>query len=367
MKFLKDRRFWFYVRRAVWIFITWVVISNFIFFYDYITLVSQNALGADYDFTSSFTAYLLVSVCASFIGGVFSVNLMEYWLRKYAMWKALLLIIVVYTLVAVFVGSIGSLYINSENMELPMFHPDVVEELPFFYGKAIFIKNYFVWLFIVLSTLILALVNDKYGPGVFPDYLMGRYFKPKKERRIFMFADIKNATGIAETLGEEKYFNFLKDFFKDVAPAIVQTRGEIYQYVGDEIVVSWKMKWGLKNANALQCFYSMQALIAKNSDRYLRKYNLIPKFKVGYHFGSVMVGEIGQVKREIAFSGDVLNTTARIVALCNDLGVEILASKEFADVAYELPEGVSIEEVGMEELRGKVKKMALVTYNRNGI
>jgi adenylate cyclase len=367
MKFLKNRRFWFYARRAFWIFITWVAISNFIFFYDYITLVSQGALNSDYDFTSSFTAYLIVSVCASFIGGVFSINLMEFWLRRYAMWKALVLIIVVYTLVAVFVGSIGSLYMNSENMELPMFHPDVMKELLLFYGKAIFIKNYIVWLFIVLATLVLALVNDKYGPGVFPDYLMGRYFKPKNERRIFMFADIKNATGIAETLGEEKYFNFLKDFFKDIAPAIVQTRGEIYQYVGDEIVVSWKMKWGIKNANALQCFYSMQELIAKKSHVYLQKYSVSPKFKVGFHFGPVMVGEIGQIKREIAFSGDVLNTTARIVALCNDLGVEILASKEFSDIAYELPSGVSIVQVGDEALRGKAEKMALVTYKRNSI
>ena len=367
MKFLKNRRFWFYARRGFWIFITWVAISNFIFFYDYITLISQNALSADYDFTSSFKAYLIVSLCASFIGGLFSINLMEYWIRRYAMWKSLVLIVVVYTFVAVFVGSIGSLYINSENMGLPMLHPEVMKELLFFYGKAIFIKNYIVWLFIVLATLILALVNDKYGPGVFPDYLMGRYFKPKNERRIFMFADIKNATGIAETLGEKKYFNFLKDFFKDIAPAIVQTRGEIYQYVGDEIVISWKMKWGLKNANALQCFYDMQELIAKNSHTYLQKYGVIPRFKVGLHFGPVMVGEIGQIKREIAFSGDVLNTTARIVALCNDLGVEILASKEFSEIANVLPQGVSIIEVGKEALRGKAEKMALVTYKRNGI
>ncbi len=367
MKLVRDRRFLFYARRALWIFIAWGAISNFIFFYDYITLISHNALTSDYDFKSSFTAYLIVNICASVIGGLFTVNLMEYWLRKYAIWKALLLIIVVYTIVALFVGSIGSLYINSQEMELPMFHHEVIEELLFFFGKAIFLKNYIVWLIIVLATLIVLMVNDKYGPGVFPDYLRGRYFRPKKERRIFMFADIKNATGIAETLGEEKYFNFLKDFFKYIAPAILQTRGEIYQYVGDEIVVSWKVKKGLDNGNAIHCFYKMKDLLKKRQSYFLNSYNAFPHFKVGYHFGSVMVGELGRIKREIAFSGDVLNTTSRIQAKCNEMDVEILASKEFATVAYKLPDGVTMQDVGKEKLRGKINEIELVTYNRNDI
>ena len=206
------------------------------------------------------------------------------------------------------------------------------------------------------------MVNDKYGPGVFPDYLIGRYFHPKHERRIFMFADIKNATGIAESLGEEKYFNFLKDFFRHIAPAIVQTRGEVYQYVGDEVVISWKMKWGLKHGNAIQCFYSMKKILKYKTPRYMKKYGFAPEFKVGYHFGTVMVGEIGQIKRDIAFSGDVLNTTSRIQATCNELDVEILASKQFADIAYKLPRGVTKKEMGKEKLRGKTEEIELVTY-----
>ena len=45
---------------------------------------------------------------------------------------------------------------------------------------------------------VLLLVNDKYGPGVFRDFLLGRYFQPKREERIFMFLDIKSSTTIAE-------------------------------------------------------------------------------------------------------------------------------------------------------------------------
>ena len=179
-----------------------------------------------------------------------------------------------------------------------------------------------------------------------------------------MFADLKNATGIAETLGEEKYFNFLKDFFRDIAPAIVQTHGEVYQYVGDEIVVTWKMKWGIKNANALQCYYSMRKILKYKAPRYLSKYDTTPQFRAGYHFGSVMVGEIGQIKRDIAFSGDVLNTTSRIQGLCSELNVDILASKEFANIAYKLPKNVVKENIGKEKLKGKSDEMELVTFRK---
>lgn len=358
------RQLWFYARRAFWILVAWVVISNIMFFYEFITLKSNGVLSSSYDLYSAVMANLIVAISAGLIGGIITVNLMERWLRRLVFWKALLYLILAYTLTAFLVGSLGSMYITSEELGVSFFSQEVFTQTFYFFGSWLFIKNYVIWLFIVLITLIVLMVNDKYGPGVFPDYLLGRYFRPKHERRIFMFADIKNATGIAESLGEEKYFNFLKDFFRHVAPAIVQTRGEVYQYVGDEVVVSWKMKWGLKRGNAIQCFYSMKKIIDYKAPKYLKRYGVVPEFKVGLHYGTVMVGEIGQIKRDIAFSGDVLNTTSRIQALCNELGVEILASKQFADIAYKLPRRVTKEEVGKEMLRGKSEEMELVTYIR---
>ncbi len=360
-----QRQLWFYTRRALWILFAWVLVSNVLFFYEYFTLQSYNALTSEYDFTQAFTANLIVGVSAGIIGGIVTINLMEYWVRKHAFWKALVYITIAYTVTAIIISSLGALYYYSIELNKIFYAAEVIQEVKTFFTEWIFVKNFVVWLFIVIFTLIIFMVNDKFGPGVFPDYLMGRYFMPKNERRIFMFADIKNATGIAEVLGEEKYFNLLKDFFRDIAPAIVLTRGEVYQYVGDEIVVSWKMKQGLKQANAIQCFYSMKKIINYKSDNYLKKYNLVPEFKVGFHHGDVMVGELGQIKREIVFSGDVLNTASRIQSLCNVLEVEILASKEFADLNIKLPKNVVKENLGEEKLRGKAQEMELVTFQKN--
>ena len=224
------------------------------------------------------------------------------------------------------------------------------------------IYGYFFWMFIVLITLIALLVNDKYGPGVFADFLLGKYFHPRREVRIFMFLDLRSSTTIAEKLGEESYFDFLKEVYADITPAILNTEGEVYQYVGDEIVLCWKPRIGQRNSNVIRCFYQIQTLLQQRSSHYDGKYGgARPFFKAGMHLGNVMAGEIGVLKREIAYSGDVLNTTARIQAKCNELGVNILLSEKLID--YLSPMSSIFQPVSMGEypLRGKQSQLQLYT------
>jgi len=362
---MNTNRLTFYIRRAIYIFSAWVIFAITVFIYDYITLKSNGSLPQDYNFTSAFTAYLIVALCAAIIGGTITVNLIEYWLRKYRFWVVLLLIIVVYTFVSLGIGAIGMLYINGPEQGLPMFRQESLSNLGGFYKKPIFLKNYVIWLVLLLLTLIFLLVNDRFGPGVFSDYLKGKYFHPKKEERIFMFSDIKGATTIAERLGETKYFQFLKDFFKYISPAITEYKGEVYQYVGDEIVLSWKVKEN-QNSNALECYYRMNDLIQQKATYFQDTYGFLPNFKSGIHTGMAVVGEIGVIKRDIAFSGDVLNTAARIQAKCNDLGVTILASEAYLQSILPISEKFEIIPIGEQVLKGKVSEVKLVSF-RNKI
>ena len=59
------------------------------------------------------------------------------------------------------------------------------------------------------------------------------------------------------------------------------------------------------------------------SSYYTANYGVVPDFKAGLHCGPVMVGEIGVVKRDIAFSGEVVGTAARIQNRCNHLEVNL--------------------------------------------
>lgn len=119
---------------------------------------------------------------------------------------------------------------------------------------------------------------------------------------------------------------------------------------------------GTLNANCLQCFFDIQQQLLDNASYYKENYDgIVPKFKAGLHFGFVMVGEIGIVKKDIAYSGDVLNTAARIQSKCNELGVNILISKNLIVKLGPLPNTFKPKEIGKIDLRGKQQSLMLYT------
>ena len=207
------------------------------------------------------------------------------------------------------------------------------------------------------------MIYDKYGPGNFRNLLLGRYFHPRSEERIFMFLDLRSSTTIAEKLGNRKYFQFLHDFINDATDPILYTKGDIYQYVGDEIVISWTMPNGLQVNNCINCFFDIQAAIQAKSQYYTKEYGYIPEFKAGLHFGSVISGEIGLVKKEIAFSGDVLNTASRIQSECNKHQLDLLLSDELVNL-LNLPNNHEVKSIGKIQLRGKAEEVGLSTITR---
>ncbi len=225
-----------------------------------------------------------------------------------------------------------------------------------------FLKTILFWTLVTMLSIIFLHVNDKYGPQIFLRLLLGRYHKPSEEERIFMFVDIRSSTTIAEQLGHIRFFNLLNDFFRDVTNSIIYTKGEIYQYVGDQIVISWTMKNGTRNANCIRCFYNMLDAIEHKAEKYQYKYNLVPEFKAGLHCGEVTTGEIGFIKRDIVFSGDVLNTTARIESLCNLYKVRILISKYLLDKLQLPPNDYFTSRVGIIELKGKKQRVELYAF-----
>ena len=180
-----------------------------------------------------------------------------------------------------------------------------------------------------------------------------------------MFVDLRSSTAIAERLGHIRFFNLLNDFYRDITNPIVYTSGEIYQYVGDEIVISWTMKTGTRDANCIRCFFSMRETIQKLSERYREKYGLVPEFKAGLHCGPVTIGEIGVIKKDIVFSGDVMNTTSRIQSVCNKFRVNILLSKYLLDRLNLPPHGFTPKRMGIIELKGKRQKVELYTFEES--
>ncbi len=348
-------------RKIFWITVGWTVISVFQFFNVYFTIIDFNLAPPAENINLFLKTSLLSGLLAGIFGGSTVVLLWEEWLRNKTYGWAIFSIFLSYTAIFVAIAFTTGLFLHSNETGLSIFVPDVWGMVFDHFTELSTLQNYLFWLFIVLGTLLILQVNDKYGPGTFAAFLLGRYFRPKREERIFMFLDLRSSTAIAEKLGEELYFNFLRDVFQHATPGIIYAKGEIYQYVGDEIVISWKMDKGVENANCLRCFFDIQQALRRKAAYYQETYGVVPEFKAGLHYGYVMAGEVGVVKRDIAFSGDVLNTAARIQGKCNDLGVNILFSKFLLDKLALPPHTFEPKRIGNLLLRGKQEKVVLYT------
>ena len=218
------------------------------------------------------------------------------------------------------------------------------------------LRRILYWIILFIVTQLYIEINDKYSPGVFVDILAGKYLKPKIENRIVMFIDLKDSTPIAEKLGHQQYFLFIREFIFHISMALIEHGGIIYQYVGDEVVVSWLYSKKHSKA-ALAAVIEARKNIQKNSERFRRKHDIIPEFRVGIHVGEVTIGEIGVIKKDLAMSGDTMNTTARIRSACNELNHKFIVSKDFVE-SSNLQE-FQTESLGVVELKGKATGIEL--------
>lgn len=349
------------LRKVLAIALAWFIIANLNVLYEYLVIKHYDYTPPGYNLWLFLGANIIMILVGGLIGGSLLVGVMNRWLRSLPYGVALFYIFLTYLLVSTLVVIITASFINAYRMELPFYHREVRTVVWNYFGSLDYLRNLVFWLFVVLATLIILLINDKYGPGVFRSFLLGKYFHPVREKRIFMFLDLRSSTSIAEQLGDRDYFDFLQEVFREVTPAILYCQGDIYQYVGDEIVISWTIENGVDKGNCVRCFFAIQNRLRQAAGHYRKKYGVVPEFKAGLHFGPVIAGELGVVKRDIVYSGDVLNTTARIQSLCNEKQVDLLISK---DLLHELPlppHHFSSHKIGDIFLRGKQEKIVLYT------
>jgi len=190
------------------------------------------------------------------------------------------------------------------------------------------------------------------------NFLTGRYHTPVRENRVVMFMDLASSTSIAEKLGDERYLEFLNAVFLELTEPILETRAEIYKYVGDEIILSWPEEAGLQNANCLRLFFLAARSLERKQSHFQETFGCIPRFRAGVHLGSLVLGEVGDLKQEIALIGDLMNTAARLAAHSRTAGYDLVASADLIR-RMELPETLRAHSLGPVDLRGKMQPVEL--------
>jgi adenylate cyclase len=78
----------------------------------------------------------------------------------------------------------------------------------------------------------------------------------------------------------------------------------------------------------------------------------VPRIRGSLHFGPVIVGEIGDVKRAIVFNGDVMNTTARLEELSRSVDGGFLASRTAME-RFGAEPPFALRDIGPLPIRGR--------------
>lgn len=335
--------------------IAWVIAGLMMSYYDYLVLrsVGQTIQG-EYHFNGLAIAVNAgTGLVGALLGGSFLVFYVNEKFRDKPYWYTVFSIAFFFLFVVMVISSIKYFLLSGKNEYSYLSISEIVFNIDS--GK---LKNIITWFVVVCLTQLLLQMNSRMGGSYFGSLFHGRYNIPREERKVFMFLDLNSSTTIAESLGDERYHELLRDFFADIANPILESSGNIYQYVGDEVVVVWDYDDGIRQSRCVNCFFEIKRQVEANRGRYLKKYGLVPTFKAGFHSGKVIAGQVGTLRREITYSGDVLNTTSRMLGMCKEFGVEVITSRILLSELC-LDKTFEVLQLGSLRLRGKEQEIVL--------
>jgi adenylate cyclase len=357
------------INRLIILIISWTIVSIVFFVYEYYAVrLHAPDVAAEINVRLFIFINLYAGVLGGILGGPFLIFSVSKKTRNRPFYYGLIYTALGFLLVYIIISSSISAIVFSINLKSPIYSKEVLSQTINNMLAIWQIKNLIIWMIIISTTQFILQINDKFGPGNLWKFISGKYYNPKEEERIFMFLDLKSATSIAENIGHTLYYNLLNDFYAVITDPIINHLGEIYQYVGDEIVVSWESDKVINNDYCISCFFEIKRRIQQEKEKFTNLYGIIPEFKAGMHCGLVTVGEIGVMKRDIVYSGDVLNTTSRIQESCNIHNSELLVSEDVISLLSNL-ESYQIDNIGEISLKGKAKKINVASVkqlaNRN--
>jgi adenylate cyclase len=221
------------------------------------------------------------------------------------------------------------------------------------------------WFGFIYSAVVSVAVNVGFGianiigPRALRNFVTGRYHSPVEENRFVLFVDIAGSTGLAESLGGLAIHRLLDRTFRLLTLSVVDYRGEVLNYVGDEVIVTWPERDGAIDCRPLRCFVAMRDELARASSQLEREFGAAPRIRGSLHFGSVIIGEIGDVKRAIVFNGDVMNTAARLEELSRNVDGGFLASRAAME-RFSSPPPFAVRDLGRLPIRGRADGIDVV-------
>lgn len=157
-------------------------------------------------------------------------------------------------------------------------------------------------------------------------------------RAVIWYCDLRNFTGLSESLPMEAMIRLLNDYFEAVGAPIQEVGGEILKFVGDAILAIFPITDGCSAqeacARALGAATAAQGRMkALNAERAKQGWPTLD-FGITLHVGDVIYGNIGTPDRlDFTVIGPAVNLVTRMEDLTKELKQPVLVSDLFAELA----------------------------------
>jgi adenylate cyclase len=158
----------------------------------------------------------------------------------------------------------------------------------------------------------------------------------EKIRAVLWCADIRAFTAIADTIPGEMVIELLDEAFEALTASLRPRGGEVLKFLGDGMLAIFPFE----DATRYQvCRRALEA--AAEAMRAVDRLNAVrhetgkpaAAVDLALHLGEVLYGNVGAVDRlDFTVIGPAVNEAARIEALCEPLGRQVLVSAELAGV-----------------------------------
>ena len=213
---------------------------------------------------------------------------------------------------------------------------------------------------LLIATLVLLIANAIFvlemislvGERTLREIVFGRYHRARTEERFFLFLDIAGSTPLAERIGPFAVHRFLGEVFRLASDPIDDHHGEVYQYVGDEVVVTWTVQSGRDRARPIACFFAIERALERAAPAFAREFGTVPRLRAALHAGPIISGEVGGSRRAVVYHGDVMHAASRLEQAARDLDRRFLVSNDALRRLDNL-RGFALDDLGLQHLRGR--------------
>ena len=170
-----------------------------------------------------------------------------------------------------------------------------------------------------------------------------------------LFSDIRNFTGLSESMTPQENFDFLNSYLSQMEPVIVPYRGLIDKFIGDAIMAMFPRCAD----DAVQGALAMLERLEKYNRGRGRAGYVPIRSGIGVNTGIVMLGTVGGAGRmDTTVIGDSVNLASRLEGLTKVYNTPLLISEHTLH-SLDDPGRYGIRFLGRSRVRGKQDAQAV--------